>query len=83
MKIPFIKVGNSEFVSFISASKTGVNANRKKPSKSSIAKERMPDEIINKNNNIGLSRAAIIRVFLLPILSEIVPEKKVPPAPAS
>ncbi|MCB0751177.1 MAG: hypothetical protein KDC52_06870 [Ignavibacteriae bacterium] len=54
MKIPFIKVGNSEFVSFISASKTGVNANRKKPSKSSIAKERMPDEIINKNNNIIL-----------------------------
>ena len=81
--MPLRNVGNSVFSSLTIANKTGVNANIKKPNIINKANEIVPDVKVNKNIKIGFTIAANIRTLLLPILSETVPEKNVPPAPAN
>ena len=79
----FRKVGKSDFDSLTIAKSTGVKANKKNPKTRSITNENTPEVKINTNNRIGFIIADIKRTFFLPTLSEIVPDRNVPPAPAN
>ena len=81
MNIPFKNVGKSDFDSLTTASRTGVKANRKKPRRMRIINDNIPLDEINNSNKIGFTKAEKRSTFFLPILSESVPDRKVPPAP--
>lgn len=81
IKIPFIKEGRWDLLSLIIANKIGVVPKIKSPSKRSIANDRTPVLKTNIQVKTGETTAIIKRVFLLPSLSDIVPDKNEPAAP--
>jgi hypothetical protein len=84
IKTPFINPACSDFIMLTSASNTGVVANIITPISISKGMANIVWLIYTKRiNKNGVVVAIINRVRRLPILSEIVPEKSVPAAPAN
>ena len=78
-----MKESLSDLISSNSASRTGFVANKTKPIKTRIGKSQKPGNNKKPAINTGIEVAIISSVVFLPILSEIVPERKVPAPPAN